>query len=338
MWRAGPALMSALLVVTVSIVWLVIVEWREQPTYDQLGHDGVSARAIVAPTDHFAGPAPWGERLADFGREWDLSIAYTRDYDSRVVRIIDPGGRFRTSGTTFTALLGERGPGALVSSAVGGADGSVKRRWSSLGVAVRGHFDPDVQFESNYPSLVLNAPEYPFVEGVYLFAGGAHLSEPDLERDVQLLFESNGLEVRHYDRGLSTTMGGVILDVAVSPYGVILMLVGVLGIACHFIVLAIYAAIRQQRLSSAVMVGADYGQLVSMATLQLLKPTAIGLGAGTGVALGVITLIQELALAAVQTQLAGVPIAVAVAGSVSAALCLAVATIQGREIYRAVLD
>lgn len=333
-WRVGPYVSSALMVVALSLFFLQMAEGLAVRSSTMLGHGGASVRVVAIPAAQTEPAGPLTPALVDLVMVHDASIAFSPSHRSGLITVLDPRGRFRTGGQPLGAGLAAPGSGrtAVVSEALaprerGDGTALLER------VTVTRTFTPEVMFELEYPTHVFNVDAAPFGAGVYLFATADEvLVDPAFAEDVVRLLTAHGLDIVDVTPGRSASIRAWLQDALASPYGVVILLfAGVVGLGL-VLVLSFHA--RQQRGRTIVegTLGATKPHLRRLVMERLMRQVGPGIVSGVIVSAVVLVSAQDLATAGLSSGLAGVMTGSAITLMTAGVVCWAVAWREARRV------
>lgn len=330
-WRAGPFVASALMVIVVSLFFWRTTEGTQLTSATNLGHSGATVRVVAIPA---ADPGPLTAALVDFAAAHDASIAFSRGNALGILTVLDERGRFHSGGQHLAADLAAPGAGmtAVVSDALGPRAVAGGQAVPDE-VTVTGTFTSDVQLDWRYPTHLFNVDAAPFGAGNYVFATADPVRvEPAFTDDVVEVFTANGMDVVDVMTVRGASIQGWLQDALASPYGVVILLfAGVVALGL-VLVLLLHAGMQRERTIIEGTLGATEPQLRRLVTGRLLVQVGAGTGSGAVVALIVLLGTQSLALAGLSARLVALAAALGVTLVTATLMCWGVGWREARKV------
>lgn len=305
---------AALLVIGVAAFMIDRVDSSARNAAEHLGYAGASMRITVIHDDAAPEHEGFSERFAHYVTAEGLSVAYTQWYESGIVTVTDPEGRFRTSTGALTRHTGPSG--IAVSDTVD--EGSARAIYAAFGnteVAVP-TFSIDVMFETRYPVVLADPSAVPFDTGVYLIA-----SDDIDTRAVTHLFEDGGYLIVDATVQPGFSLATTTRQALSSVYGVVTMFFWLVLATCLLLATKMRVALRHRAYLVSGVLGAarrdvrrlvwsDVGPahlvgllggaaLVGMATWATAPYTVAPVGERIGAVLAALTLSAVMSLGSI---------------------------------------
>lgn len=277
MWRIAPSVSAALLLLVWSFFCLSLAESGNQRAAEDLGYSGSTVRIIAVGASTDAETARFNTVFSSFIADQDLSVAYSRSYESGLVTLIDVRERFAIGlDKPFDEDVPDATRRAVLRSQTPGLEAWFTRQDRFDGMSISTAPLRDVMFEDRYPLAILSASAQPFSAGVYLIAG---LDESKIQPLLNL-YEQSGMMIADVSTHPGTGPMELLANSFKSPYGVIASAFAGIASVASFLVAGTFVSLRRDRLHIAAALGASRLTLMGITIRQLAAPILIGTSIG----------------------------------------------------------